>query len=143
MSMPNGRPCIHPEPRNPAVHRSCQARNRALADCKGLKIEGYIAASLGIEAYLAALPDLASTQDVKDYAACINHAVALKVIAASDAPALLATARVVLKAIHSDEKAREAEIRLKQADLKIEFERARHERLMAKLQRQESTQSAA
>jgi hypothetical protein len=143
MSMPHNRPCIHPEPRNPAVHRCCQARNRVLADCKGLNIEGYNATILCIEGYLAALPELSTTQDIKDYTACIQHAVAINVIDACDAPALLATARVALNAIRADDKAREAEARLRQADDKIEFERARHERLMAKMQHHESRQPAA
>lgn len=141
--MRHARPCIHTETRNAAVHRCCQARNRALADCKGLQLLEYQAGNLGAEAFLAALPDLNSIQDIKDYAACINHGIALSVLAPSDGNAMLATARVVLRAIRSDENAREAETRLKQAEAKIEFERARHERLMAKLQRQENPQPVA
>jgi hypothetical protein len=140
--MRHARPCIHKETRNAALHRCCQARNRTLADCKGLKIADWEAAGIAAENYLAALPDLASIQDIKDYAACINHGIAISVLTPSEGNSMLATARVVLEAIRSEEKAREAETRLKQADLKIEFERARHERLMAKLQRQETAQPA-
>ncbi len=140
--MQHNRPCIHKETRNAAVHRCCQARNRVLVDCKGLKLSDWQSAELGTEGYLAALPDLGTIQDIKDYAACINHGIAISVLRPSDGNAMLATARVVLKAIRSDEKAHEAERRLQQIDLKIEFERARHERLMAKLQRQETSQPA-
>ena len=143
MSIANDRPCVHPQPRNPAVHHCCQARNRVLADCKGLHLADYRAEILGAEAFLTAMPDIATIQDIRDYAACINHAVALRVIEPSQAPPLLASARIVLNAIRADDKAREAEARLRQADAKIEFERARHERLMAKMQLGEGSQPAA
>ena len=107
----HNRPCIHSEPRNRAVHRCCQARNRALADCKGMNINAYDAALLGVESYLAALPDLTTTQDIKDYAACIQHAVAINVVHPSDVSALLTTARIVLGAIRAEAKHNEVEAR--------------------------------
>ena len=61
MFFPHNRPCIHPEPCNPAVHRCCQSRNRVLADCEGLRISDFEASKLGIEGYLAALPELSTT----------------------------------------------------------------------------------
>jgi hypothetical protein len=105
------RPCIHPETRNPSVHRCCQARNRALADCKGLNLADYKAAELGAEAYLAALPDLTSIQQIKDYAACINHGIAISVIQPFEGNAMLGTARLVLDSIRSELKAHESAIR--------------------------------
>jgi hypothetical protein len=109
MSIANDRPCVHPEPRNPAVHRCCQARNRVLADCKGLQLADWRAEILGAEAFLTAMPDIATIQDIRDYAACINHAVALRVIEPSQAPPLLASARIVLASYRADQPARNSE----------------------------------
>jgi hypothetical protein len=111
MSSPHSRPCVHPEPRNPAVHRCCQARNRVLVDCKGLNIPGYEAAKLAVEGYLAALPDLASIQDIKDYAACINHGIAISVIQSHEGNSMLGTARLVLDSIRTEFKAHESVVR--------------------------------
>jgi hypothetical protein len=143
MSMPHSRPCVHPETRNPAVHRCCQARNRVLADCKGLNIPGYEAAKLASEGYLAALPDLSTTQDVKDYAACIQHAVAIQVIAACDAPALLSTARVVMQSVRAEESRRVSEAKIEYSNAKITLAQAREERQKARLKLVEPAQPAA
>jgi hypothetical protein len=107
----HNRPCIHKETRNAAVHRCCQARNRALVDCKGFKLSDWQSADLAAEAWLAALPDLASIQDIKDYAACINHAVAINVLRPVDAKAMLATARIVLDSIRAELQAHDSVIR--------------------------------
>ena len=109
MPLVNDRPCVHQETRNPAVHRCCQARNRVLADCKGLQLPDYRAESLGAEAFLAALPDIATIQDIRDYAACINHAVALRVLEPTQAPSLLASARIVLATYRADHQAQKSE----------------------------------
>jgi hypothetical protein len=111
MSQHTTRPCIHQETRNPAVHRCCQARNRVLVECKGLNLLDCKAAQLGAEAYLAALPDLASIQAIKDYAACINHGIAISVISPFEGNAMLGTARLVLDSIRSELKAHESAIR--------------------------------
>ncbi|MGA2252573.1 hypothetical protein [Terracidiphilus sp.] len=111
MSAPHNRPCIHQETRNTAVHRCCQARNRALADCKNLKLLDFQAAALGAEAYLAALPELASTQDIRDYAACINHGIAIRVIPPFEGNAMLGTGRLVLDTIRTEFKANESALR--------------------------------
>ena len=142
--MRHNRPCLclRQEPRHEAIHRCCQARNRALADCKGLQISDYQSGQLGAEAYLASLPAINTTADIKDYAACLQHAVAISVIDPAHAPALLATARMVLNAIRADLTALEIETRLAQSDAKIELSKARELRHRAKLGLKEQSQTA-
>ena len=111
MPSPHDRPCIHKESHNAAVDRCCQARNRALTDCKNLHILDFEVPKLGAEAYLAALPELASTQDIKDYAACVNHGIAISVIKPFEGNAMLGTARLVLDTIRTEFKASESAIR--------------------------------
>lgn len=107
----HNRPCIHKEPHSAAVHRCCQARNRALVDCKNLEFSTYNSSELGAEAYLANLPDLNSIAEIKDYAACINHAVAISVIEPYESNSMLGTARLVLDSIRTEMKAHESVIR--------------------------------
>jgi|GEM_PF-1879396 len=141
----NIRPCIHPEPRLKAVHRCCQARNRALVDCKGLKLSEWATAELSTEAYLASMPDLLTTADVKDYAACVNHAIALGLISTEKAPQLLASARIVLDALRSELKDRETGAKLAQADRRLDLTEAKQNQLPSKMPplKQDQTQTAA
>jgi hypothetical protein len=139
----HARPCIHKETRNAAVHRCCQARNRTLADCKGLKIADWEAAGIAAENYLAALPDIASIQDIKDYAACINHAVAISVLQPSDGNAMLATARIVMQTVRAEEAHRLSTARIEHANAKIALAQSREDRQKAKLKLREEAHPAA
>ncbi len=126
-SQQHNRPCIHPEPRNKAVHRCCQARNRALVECKGLKLGEWASAGIGAESYLASMPDLGTLEDIRDYAACINHAVALRIIRPSEAPPLLASARIVLDSIRTQGNLRDSDARLDISRARLEDNRNRRQ----------------
>jgi hypothetical protein len=141
--MRHARPCIHKETRNPAVHRCCQARNRALADCKGLNLSDWHSGDISAEAYLAVLPDLVSINDIKDYAACINHAVAISILKPTDANAMLATARVVMQTVRAETHLRVAEAKLEQVNTKIALAQSREDRQKVKLKLREESQPAA
>jgi hypothetical protein len=141
--MRHTRPCIHKETRNAALHRCCQARNRAIADCKGLNISDYQSADIAAENYLAALPDLASIQEIKDYAACINHGIAISVLKPADGNAMLATARIVMQTLRAEEHQRISAAKIEHANAKIALAQAREERQKAKLKLPEQAQPAA
>ena len=94
----DARTCTHPD-RNPVVQRCCEARNRVLADCKGLAISDYTASCMGSEAFVAAMPDLTTIQEIKDYAACIAHGVVIGAVDGKQAPKLLSAAKLVLSAL--------------------------------------------
>jgi hypothetical protein len=140
--MRHARPCIHKETRNPALQRCCQARNRAIADCKGLNVSDYQSADIAAENYLANLPDLASIQDIKDYVACINHAIAISIIKPKDGNAMLATARVVMQTVRAEENQRLSAAKIEHANAKIALAQAREERQKAKLKLVEAQPAA-
>ena len=141
--MRHARPCIHKETRNAALHRCCQARSRALADCKGLNLSDWQSGDIAAEAFLACLPDLDSIQSIKDYAACINHGIAISVLRPSDGNAMLATARVVMQTVRAEENQRLSAAKIEHANAKIALAQAREERQKAKLQLREQAQPAA
>ena len=141
--MRHARPCIHKETRNAALHRCCQARNRALADCKGLNVSDWQSGDIAAEAFLACLPDLDSIQSIKDYAACINHGIAISVLKPADGNAMLATARVVMQTVRAEENQRLSAAKIEHANAKIALAQAREERQMAKLKLREQPQPAA
>ena len=141
--MRHARPCIHKENRNAALHRCCQARNRALADCKGLNLSDWQSGDIAAEAFLACLPDLDSIQSIKDYAACINHAIAISVIKPKDGNAMLATARIVMQTLRAEENQRLSAAKIQHANAKIALAQAREERQMAKLKLRDQAQPAA
>jgi hypothetical protein len=141
--MRHARPCIHKETRNAALHRCCQARNRALADCKGLNLSDWQTADIAAENYLATLPDLDSIQAIKDYAACINHGIAISVLRPVDGNAMLATARVVMQTLRAEENQRMTAAKIEHANAKIALAQAREERQKAKLKLREQAQPAA
>jgi hypothetical protein len=141
--MRHTRPCIHKETRNAALHRCCQARNRAIADCKGLNISDYQSADIAAENYLATLPDLDSIQSIKDYAACINHGIAISVIKPKDGNAMLATARIVMQTVRAEDQQRLSAARIAHANAKIALAQSREERQKAKLKLREQAQPAA
>jgi hypothetical protein len=141
--MRHARPCIHKETRNAALHRCCQARNRALSDCKGLNLSDWQTADIAGENYLAALPDLDSIQSIKDYAACINHAIAISVLKPADGNAMLATARIVMQTVRAEESQRISSAKIEHANAKIALAQAREERQKAKLKLREQPQPAA
>jgi hypothetical protein len=103
-------PC-HLQHRNPAIQYCCQLRNRALTDCKGLKIDGYNASKLADRAYLMALPELYALTHILDYASCINHAVALQIIQPADANAMLASAKLALATLRAEKSASELDFK--------------------------------
>ena len=121
----NTEPCTTPY-RNPALQRCCEARNRAIQKA----IEAEIARLLpvaywqkspvpptaadanqqtvfgaGSNAFMAELPELDSLNNVRDYAACIAHAMALDVIDPSHGPKLLYAAQVILSSYRAEAKA--------------------------------------
>ena len=118
-------PCTHPY-RNPALQRCCEARNRAMrqvteAEIDRLSLNPYYVQnssratprdvdsstvfSAGSNAFLAQLPELDSLDNVRDYAACIAHAMALDVIDPTHGPKLLYAAQVILSSYRTQAKA--------------------------------------
>ena len=118
-------PCTHPY-RNPALQRCCEARNRAMqqvteAEIDRLSLNPYYVQnssratprdvdsstvfSAGSNAFLAQLPELDSLDNVRDYAACIAHAMALDVIDPPHGPKLLYAAQVILSSYRTQAKA--------------------------------------
>ncbi len=121
----NIEPCTHPY-RNPALKSCCEARNLAIflpteAEVDHLLQNPYhhgrsreeIAKdatqqtifAAGSNAFLAQLPELDSRQNVRDYAACIAHAMALDVIDPNHDPKLLYAAQVILSSYRAEAKA--------------------------------------
>lgn len=121
----NVEPCTHPY-RNPALQRCCEARNLAISLATEAEVDRLlknpyhhgrsreeIAKSAnkqtlfeaGSKAFLARLPELDSRQNVRDYAACIAHAMALDVIDPNHGPKLLYAAQVILSSYRAEAKA--------------------------------------
>jgi hypothetical protein len=121
-------PCTHPA-RNPAIQRCCDARNRAIEAVTASEHAQHRAQYSGSEmsesyfenfcaekvfhaastAYSAALPQLDSRQQVKDYTACVAHGMALEAIDPSYGPKLLYAAQVILTAHRQESKAQQQE----------------------------------
>ncbi|WP_157439769.1 hypothetical protein [Terracidiphilus gabretensis] len=121
----NVEPCTHPY-RNPALKSCCEARNLALFLATEEEVDRLLknpyhhghsreeiakAATqqtifaAGSNAFLAQLPELDSRQNVRDYAACIAHAMALDVIDPNHGPKLLYAAQVILSSYRAEAKA--------------------------------------
>jgi hypothetical protein len=121
----NVEPCTHPY-RNPALKLCCEARNLAIflateAEVDHLLQNPYhhgrsreeiakaadqrIIFAAGSNAFMAQLPELDSRQNVRDYTACIAHAMALDVIDPNHGPKLLYAAQVILSSYRAEAKA--------------------------------------
>jgi hypothetical protein len=121
----NVEPCTHPY-RNPALQRCCEARNLAIFLATEEEVDSLlknpyhhgrsreeiakaadqkIIFAAGSNAFMAQLPELDSRQNVRDYAACIAHAMALDVIDPNHGPKLLYAAQVILSSYRTEAKA--------------------------------------
>jgi hypothetical protein len=92
-------PAPNPPPRNPAVERCCAARDRSLLESRAGKRDTYDTKSHAAQAYMAAMPDLADYENIRDFIACISHGMVIGVVHPIEAPRFLYAAQVAIGAL--------------------------------------------
>ena len=83
-----------------AVQRCCDARDRAIQDSKAKKLSHYDTKDRASAAYREAMPDLLGYDDIREFIACVAHAMVIEVIDQIDGPKLLYAAQVAIGALH-------------------------------------------
>jgi len=95
---------IDPSPalqiRTPAVQRCCAARLTSIQDSKAKKLSSFDTQDRASAAYREAMPDLLGYDDIREFIACVAHAMVIEVIDQIDGPKLLYAAQVAIGALH-------------------------------------------
>ena len=91
--------------RNPAVRDCCFAAARAFSETqKKHQGDSFKCADAAVTAYCDAMPSLDSFENIRDYVACVTHAMLLGVIDPNEGPKFLYAAQIALSVLPREPK---------------------------------------
>ena len=88
-------------PENPAIARCMSAWTRAYKAEKAIKNDHFEAMRKGNHAYCNSMPRLSGYDNIRDFIACVAHAMLIRVIDRDDGSKILYAAQVALSTVRS------------------------------------------
>jgi len=93
---------------SPAVLHCCTAYEQTFALERGKGLDEYQAGLKAKEAYLKSMPNLTDRDSIRDFIACVTHAMVFELVYERSGSSLLRAAQIALRAARSESKAEKA-----------------------------------